>query len=114
EHEKGEGFLLRPISIFLTEKNIDLQTILDNTNFEKLQKENLQQFYQNVLNQLMQIQAKSRYEVQTPDLSIEVLEYLERLDKQIEQLIREAKKEKQMNKRIALQIKATKLKEEKK
>ena len=42
-----------------------------------------------------------------------ILQRLKALDGQIEQLVLQAKREKQMNKRIALQVKANKLKSDK-
>ena len=63
---------------------------------------------------MLQTELKYKYGIDCHiTLENNILQRLKALDGQIEQLVLQAKREKQMNKRIALQVKANKLKSDK-
>ncbi|MED4306643.1 MULTISPECIES: DUF4391 domain-containing protein [Bacillus] len=79
--------------------------------FSEMDNVNLKSLYYSWIEQLLKIELKCKYGIER-NISIKdnILEKLKHLDSQIEQLVGQAKREKQMNKRIALQVEANKLK----
>jgi hypothetical protein len=79
--------------------------------FPKMDKLNIKSFYYSWIEQLLKIELLSRYGINgNITLVNNILQQLKDLDRDIDKLIGQAKREKQLNKRIALQVDANKLK----
>ncbi|GAE28602.1 hypothetical protein JCM9140_4852 [Halalkalibacter wakoensis JCM 9140] len=90
------------ISLDLSENNLKF-TMMDNLNIKAV--------YHSWIEQLLQIELNFKYGIyRNIKLENNLLQQLKDLDRQIEQLVSQAKREKQMNKRISLQVEANKLK----
>ncbi|BCC16464.1 hypothetical protein BCM0075_1234 [Bacillus cereus] len=93
------------------DETISIEQVEEQLSFPKMDNANLKTVYHSWLEQLLQIELKNKYNINRPiKLENNILQQLKDLDRQIEQLVGQAKREKQMNKRIALQFKANKLK----
>ena len=79
--------------------------------FEYFNKTNIKTFYESWLERLLQIELQARYNIYAPvSLQNNLLEKLIIMDKQIDDYVRQAKKETQLNKRVELQQAANKVK----
>lgn len=109
--KQKQTHLLAMDRIFEIDETTPLQQVENHLNFSKLDKVNMKAVYESWIQHLLQIELNCKYSIQR-NISLEknVLQELKDLDRQIELLITQAKREKQMNKRISLQIEANKLK----
>lgn len=109
--KQKQTHLLNVEQIYNSDEIIPLEKIMGDLRFTKMDNLNLKTIYHSWIKQLLQIELKYRYGIQR-DITLEnnILQQLKDLDKQIEQLVNQAKRERQMNKRIALQLEANKLK----
>src|SRR5699024_11019371 len=116
-HERVEKTgLLKMQDVFSSNPEIDEKLYLTNWAFSRADTYNLKAFYENLLNQMVQIELKERYEAVTDQEltdNIVKLDKIIALEKEIDFYISKAKKETQMNKRIEWQMKANTLKEKK-
>lgn len=103
--------LLSVDQIYETDEMIPPEEVIAFLRFTEMDNVNIKMIYYSWIKQLLQIELKYRYGIQR-DITLEdnILQQLKELDKQIEQFVNQAKREKQMNKRIALQLEANKLK----
>lgn len=110
-HEKKKDGLLASKNLYEVQETVTLQQVEEQLNFEKLNKTNLKTFYESWLERLLQIELQSRYNIYSPvSLQKNLLEKLVVMDTQIEDYVKQAKKETQLNKRIELQQAANKVK----
>lgn len=113
-HEKKKEGFLATNTLYEVDESVTVEKVEANLHFDHFDKTNLKTFYESWIEQLYQIELKARYNMDTPiTLQNNVLEKLVVMDEQIEYLVGEAKREKQLNKRIALQMEANKIKEQK-
>lgn len=114
-HKQRNTHLLTMEKIYEIDDFLSHDQIEGRLSFEKMNHMNLKTTYRSWIEQLLQIELQMNYALQK-NITLEdnVLEKLKDLDRQIEQLVKQAKREKQMNKRIEIQLKVTKLKNEKK
>ncbi|WP_312085333.1 DUF4391 domain-containing protein [Exiguobacterium sp.] len=79
--------------------------------FDSFNKDNLKLFYESWIEQLLHLELKARYNIYAPvSLESNLLEELVIMDSQIEDYIKRAKQEKQLNKRIEMQQAANRIK----
>lgn len=110
-HEKKKDGLLASKTLYEVQEIVTLQQVEEQLNFENLNKTNLKTFYESWLEQLLQIELQSRYNIYSPvSLQNNVLEKLVVMEVQIDDYVKQAKKETQLNKRIELQQAANKVK----
>lgn len=113
-HEKKkDGFLLIKV-LYEINAIVTLDLVEKRLRFERFDKTTLKSFYESWIEQLLQIELKERYDVsKSISLKNNILEVLVAMDKQIDDYVKQAKKETQLNKRITLQQQANKIKLEK-
>lgn len=113
-HKQTKTHLLTTNEIFEINESISLEEITVHLSFEKMNRLNLKDTYISWIEQLLQIEFLTKYGIKT-NITLEnnILKQLKEYDRQIDQLVSEAKREKQMNKRITLQIEANKIKSKK-
>ncbi|MFM9532546.1 DUF4391 domain-containing protein [Lysinibacillus sp. IITD104] len=110
-HEKKKDGLLASKTLYEVQEIVTLQQVEEQLNFENLNKTNLKTFYESWLERLLQIELQSRYNIYSPvSLKDNVLEKLVVMEAQIDDYVKQAKKETQLNKRIELQQAANKVK----
>lgn len=113
-HEKKKDGLLASKNLYEVQEIVTLQQVEEQLNFENLNKTNLKTFYESWLEQLLQIELQSRYDIYSPvSLQNNLLEKLVVMEAQIDDYVKQAKKETQLNKRVELQQAANKVKEQK-
>jgi Domain of unknown function (DUF4391) len=111
-HQKQkQTHLLTVDQIYELDETIPIDNVLENLKFTEMENLDLKTIYYSWIKQLLQIELKYRYGIHR-EISLEnnILQKLKDLDRQINQLVKQAKQEKQINKRIALQLEANKLK----
>ncbi len=111
-HQKQkQTHLLTTNQIFEFDESITLEQVESNVSFSTMDKLDMKRVYHSWIEQLLQVELKGKYGL-TRDITLEnnLVKQLKELDRQIELLVAQAKREKQMNKRIALQVEANKLK----
>lgn len=113
EHEKSDNGYLNVKAILETAENEDLESYLQEIEFTQLNTSNLKMLYKDILTKLIKVESMKKYNTSIEETNIEILERLKQLDKEIEQLIKKAKKEPQLNRRVEYQLKINKLKQEK-
>ncbi|WP_339259836.1 DUF4391 domain-containing protein [Lysinibacillus sp. FSL K6-3209] len=110
-HEKKKDGLLASKTLYEVQEIVTLQQVEEQLNFENLNKTNLKTFYESWLERLLQIELHSRYNIYSPvSLQNNLLEKLVVMEAQIDDYVKQAKKETQLNKRIELQQAANKVK----
>lgn len=110
-HEKKKDGLLASKTLYEVQEIVTLQQVEEQLNFENLNKTNLKTFYESWLERLLQIELQFRYNIYSPvSLKDNVLEKLVVMEAQIDDYVKQAKKETQLNKRIELQQAANKVK----
>lgn len=110
-HEKKRDGYLTSKKLYEVQDNVSLQMVEEQLRFESLQKTNLKAFYESWLERLLQLELQVRYNIYKPvSLQHNLLEKLVVMDAQIDDYVRQAKKEKQLNKRVELQQAANKVK----
>lgn len=103
--------LLSIDEIYVFDEMIPPEEVEKHLIFTKMENINLKSIYYSWIEQLLQIELKWKYGITSKvTLNNNILKRLKELDRQIEHLVGQAKREKQMNKRIALQLEANKLK----
>lgn len=116
-HEKiKKTGLLKVQDVYSSNSEIDEKLYLTNWAFSYADTYNLKAFYENLLNQMVQIELRENYQAVTKKAfanNIVQLNTIKTLEKEITFCISKAKKENQMNKRIEWQMKANQLKEKK-
>ncbi|MGK0575997.1 DUF4391 domain-containing protein [Macrococcus capreoli] len=113
EHEKSDNGYLNVKAILETAEIEDLESYLQEIEFTQLNTSNLKMLYKDILTKLIKVESIKKYNTSIEETNIEILERLKQLDKEIEQLIKKAKKEPQLNRRVEYQLKINKLKQEK-
>jgi hypothetical protein len=97
--------------IFEFDETIPFAQVEKYLSFPKMDNLNIRAVYYSWIEQLLQIELKFKYGIDcTITLENNILQQLKDLDHQIDQIVGQAKREKQMNKRIVLQVEANKLK----
>ncbi|UNT56478.1 DUF4391 domain-containing protein [Lysinibacillus capsici] len=110
-HVKKKDGLLASKTLYEVQEIVTLQLVEEQLNFENLNKTNLKAFYESWLERLLQIELQSRYNIYSPvSLQNNLLEKLVIMEAQIDDYVKQAKKENQLNKRIELQQAANKVK----
>lgn len=114
-HRKQEhSILLKMEKIFQSSLEIPLDIYLKYLVSKKINSLDLKSYYEMFIKQIVNVELQEKYHVKTKDShNADLLEKIIQLDKVIFQLVNQAKKEKQMNKRIALQVEANKRKQQK-
>lgn len=113
-HEKKKNGYLVCKKLYEVQENIKLKQVEEQLKFENINKTNLKMFYESWLEQLLQIELQSRYNIYSEvSLHNNMLEKLVIMDEQINYYVKLAKKESQLNKRIEFQQAANKVKLEK-
>ncbi|AVM25404.1 DUF4391 family protein [Bacillus pumilus] len=108
--KKKDGYLVSD-TIYEIKEVVTLQQVEQQLKFENLSKTNLKMFYESWLERLLQLELQSRYKIYTPiSLKNNLLEKLVVMDAQIDDYVRRAKKETQLNMRVELQQAANKVK----
>lgn len=109
--KQKQTHLLSIDEIYVFDEMIPPEEVEEHLRFTKMENINLKSIYYSWIEQLLQIELKWKYGItRKVTLSNNILKQLKELDRQIEYLVGQAKREKQMNKRIALQVEANKLK----
>lgn len=113
-HKQAHTHLLAIEKVYKSNMNIALEKYLTYCHFDNMDKLDLKSYFTMFIKRIIELELQEQYAV-TTEVSLEndVLEKIQALDKQIATLVHQAKNEKQMNKRIALQVEANKLKDEK-
>lgn len=110
-HEKKKDGFLANKALYEVQEAVTLQKAEEQLHFEHFNKTNLKTFYESWLERLLQIELQARYNIYAPvSLQNNLLEKLIIMDKQIDDYVRQAKKETQLNKRVELQQAANKVK----
>ncbi len=113
-HEKKKDGYLMSKSLYEVQDKVSLQMVEEQLRFDSLQKTNLKDFYESWLEKLLQIELQARYNIYKPvSLQDNLLEKIVVMEAQIDDYVKQAKKETQLNKRVELQQAANKVKEQK-
>lgn len=113
-HEKKKDGYLMSKSLYEVQNKVSLQMVEEQLRFDSLQKTNLKDFYESWLERLLQLELQARYNIYKPvSLQDNLLEKIVVMDAQIDDYVKQAKKETQLNKRVELQQAANKVKEQK-
>ncbi|MEC4586854.1 DUF4391 domain-containing protein [Bacillus safensis] len=108
--KKKDGYLVSD-TIYEIKEVVTLQQVEQQLKFENLSKTNLKMFYESWLERLLQLELQTRYNIYTLiSLKNNLLEKLVVMDAQIDDYVRRAKKETQLNMRVELQQAANKVK----
>ncbi|WP_186731278.1 DUF4391 domain-containing protein [Rummeliibacillus suwonensis] len=100
--------------IYFPNVDISIEKYLSQLTFGKIDTFDLKSYYYMFIKRIVDLQLKEQYQVISKTaLENHLLERVQTLDKEIQNLVSQAKKEKQMNKRIALQVEVNKLKDKK-
>ncbi|KYC89943.1 hypothetical protein B4102_3950 [Heyndrickxia sporothermodurans] len=112
KHSKQkQTHLLSVDQIYESDETIPLEEVMGSLRFTEMDNLTIKTIYDSWMKQLLQIELKYKYGIiRNITLENNILQQLKDLDRQIEQFVNQAKREKQMNKRIALQLEANKLK----
>lgn len=114
-HEKKKDLTLVIKDVYEISEDVTIDKVEHHLSFDQLTKTDLKVFYQSWIENILEIELQSKYGVTKPVfLENNMLQKLKIIDGKIEYLIGLAKREKQMNKRIVLQVEANKLKADKK
>ena len=112
--KQKQTHLLSMNQIYECDETVPFDEVKEHLSFLEMNNFNLKTIYDSWIQQLLQTELKYKYGIDCHiTLENNILQRLKALDGQIEQLVLQAKREKQMNKRIALQVKANKLKSDK-
>lgn len=110
-HEKRKDSFLVIKALYEVQEVVTLEKVQQQLNFNHFNKTNLKTLYESWLEQLLQIELEARYNIYTPiSLQNNLLEKIIIMDTQIDDYVKQAKKETQLNKRIELQQAANKVK----
>jgi Domain of unknown function (DUF4391) len=110
-YKQKQTHLLSTDQIYEIDETISIEEVETYLRFPKMENVNLKTVYFSWVEQLLQIELQVKYGIHDKtSLENNLLNKLKDLDQQIEQLVGQAKREKQMNKRIALQVEVNKLK----
>lgn len=113
-HEKKTNGYLASKQLYEIQEVVTIDQVEQQLHFDDLDKLNLKTLYESWLERLLQIELQIRYSVNTSvTLQNNLLEKLVVMDKQIDDYVKQAKKETQLNKRIELQQTANKVKSQK-
>lgn len=113
-HEKKKDGYLMSKSLYEVQNKVSLQMVEEQLRFDSLQKTNLKDFYESWLERLLQLELQARYNIYKPvSLQDNLLEKIVVMDAQIDDYVKQAKKELQLNKRVELQQAANKVKKAK-
>ncbi|WP_242318408.1 DUF4391 domain-containing protein [Bacillus cereus group sp. BfR-BA-01314] len=115
-HQKQENsFLLKIDKIYQSNIDLPIDMYLKRLVFQNMNTVDLKSYYDTCIKQIVDTELQEKYQLKTShEHNEDLLEKLNQLEKEIFQLVNQAKKEKQMNKRIALQVEANKRKQQKK
>lgn len=109
--KQKQTHLLSIDEIYAFDETILPEVMEGNLSFVEMDNINLKSIYYSWIEQLLQTELKWKYGISRKiTLKNNILKQLKDLDRQIEQFVGQAKREKQMNKRISLQLEANKLK----
>jgi len=113
-HEKKKDLTLAIKDVYEISEDVTIDKVEHHFSFNQLTKTDLKAFYQSWIEKMLGIELHSKYGVKKPVvLENNMLQQLKNIDEKTEYIIGLAKREKQMNKRIALQVEANKLKVDK-
>lgn len=113
-HEKKKDLTLSLKDLYEITEDVTIDRVEKQLSFDQLTKTDLKSFYHSWIEKMLEIELQSKYGVTKPVfLENNILQQLKVMDEKIEYLVGQAKREKQMNKRIALQVEANKLKADK-
>lgn len=113
-HEKKKDGYLASTQLYEIHEVVTIAQVEQQLHFDELNKSNLKLLYESWLERLLQMELQTRYSVYAPvSLQNNTLEKLVIMDKQIEDYVKQAKKETQLNKRIEWQQAANQVKEQK-
>lgn len=113
-HEKKKDLTLTIQNVYEISEDVAIDRVEKQLSFGQLTKTDLKLFYQSWIEKMLEIELECKYGVYKPiSLENNLLQELKVMDGKIEYLVGQAKREKQMNKRIALQVEANKLKADK-
>lgn len=112
-HEKKKDLTLAIQDVYEISEDVTIDQVEQQLRFDQLTKTDLKAFYQSWIEKMLEMELQEKYGVNR-EISIEnnLLQQLKVMDEQIEYLVGQAKREKQMNKRIALQLEANQLKDQ--
>ena len=110
-HEKKKDGYLVSKQLYEIHEAVTIALVEQQLTFDDLNKSNLKTLYETWLERLLQIELQIRYSVYASvTLQNNVLEKLVVMDEQINDYVKQAKKETQLNKRVELQQAANKVK----
>ncbi|TSI07648.1 DUF4391 domain-containing protein [Lysinibacillus sp. BW-2-10] len=113
-HEKKKDLTLAIQDVYEISEDVTIHQVEQQLSFDQLTKTDLKEFYRSWIEKMLEMELQAKYGVTKPVfLENNMLQKLKVMDEQIEYLVGQAKREKQMNKRIALQVEANKLKVDK-
>lgn len=110
-HEKKKDGFLASKQLYEIQEVVTIAQIEQQFHFDDLNKLNLKTLYESWLERLLHIELLIRYNVSAPvTLQNNLLAQLVAIDKQIDDYVKQAKNETQLNKRVELQQTANKVK----
>ncbi|MEG7896005.1 DUF4391 domain-containing protein [Bacillus paranthracis] len=110
-NKQKQTHLLSMDQIYEFDEMLPFEEVMEHLGFPEMGNLNIRAIYYSWIKQLLQIELKWKYGIdRNITLENNILQQLKDLDRQVEHLVDQAKREKQMNKRIALQVEANKLK----
>ena len=113
-HEKKKDGYLVSNQLYEINEAVTISQVEQQLNFDDLNKSNLKTLYETWIERLLQIELQIRYSMYAPiTLQNNVLEKLIIMEEQINDYVKQAKKETQLNKRVELQQAANKVKRQK-
>lgn len=113
-HEKKKDGFLVSKSLYEIQEGVSLEAVEKGLRFDIFDKANLKTLYESWGERLLQLELQARYNVYTAvSLKDNLLEKLVVMDAQIDEYVKQAKKESQLNKRMELQQAANKMKKQK-
>ncbi|RDV35220.1 DUF4391 domain-containing protein [Lysinibacillus capsici] len=113
-HEKKKDGFLASKSLYEIQEGVSLVAVEKGLRFDIFDKTNLKTLYESWVERILQLELQARYNVYTTvSLKDNLLEKLVAMDEQINDYVKQAKKESQLNKRVELQQAVNKIKEQK-
>lgn len=113
-HRHVDGVRLVTDTLYQSKPEIENEVYITGFNFNQLNKTNLKLFYQSLIDAMVSLELKENYQLDLQQVpQAEYLAQLTEIDKQIDSIQKQARKETQMNQRLPLNMKIHQLKQDK-
>lgn len=113
-HRHMDGLRLVADALYQSKPEINSKKYIEAFNFNKLNKTDLKTTYQSLIDSMVNLELNENYQLNLQHVpNIEYLTRLTEIDKQIDSLQKQARKETQMNQRLPLNMQIHQLKKEK-